>query len=237
LLHRPLTAISADEDLTDPVRAGFADLSERLTNRLAERGDFPGHTATATATATTPTLRWTAPELDKRCSSILMRAPPDFWLMILPYSSSIVSCTTERITHRGGAFIEGHRFIRQLSRADFEAAHLFVPFVGILTKTLPGLGDEFTTEQTKCSSWDMSERKNRRACAFSTSVAVAVASVEHVTNFEAHGIARTPASETNTHGNPHSPSAFSALALHGAEDEDTSINQHDCACLWSEWHT
>jgi Ser/Thr protein kinase RdoA (MazF antagonist) len=30
------------------------------------------------------------------------------------------------------AFIEGYRFIRQLSRADFEAAHLFVPFVGIL---------------------------------------------------------------------------------------------------------
>jgi len=29
------------------------------------------------------------------------------------------------------AFIEGYRSVRQLSRADFEAAHLFVPFVGI----------------------------------------------------------------------------------------------------------
>ena len=64
--------------------------------------DFPGHTATATATAATPTLRCKAPGPDKRCSSISTRAAPDTWLMILLYSSSFVSDTTERITHHLG---------------------------------------------------------------------------------------------------------------------------------------
>jgi hypothetical protein len=137
LLHRPLTAILADEDLGDPVGAGFADLSERLTNRL-RKSKFPGHTATAIA----PTLQCETSGPDKRCSSISMRAAPDIRLMIcrIPLQLGPKRPKGSRIV---GASIEGLSHYPTLSGADFKAVHLFVPFgriwlAGEYARPIPG---------------------------------------------------------------------------------------------------
>jgi Ser/Thr protein kinase RdoA (MazF antagonist) len=131
LLHRPLTAILADEDLTDPVRAGFADLSERLTNRLAEQeglswthchGDCHGYNAN---------IAMDGPRAGQAVFFDFDESGPGY----LAYDLAVFlfNCVLyDRKDHASWmAFIEGYRFIRQLSRANCEAAHLFVPFVGI----------------------------------------------------------------------------------------------------------
>jgi Ser/Thr protein kinase RdoA (MazF antagonist) len=132
LLHRPLTAILADEDLSDPIRAGFADLSERLSNRLAEREG----------------LLWTHchGDCNGRNANIAMQGPRAGQAVFFDFDESgtgylaydlavflFVCVRYDPKDHAPSwrAFIEGYRSIRQLSSADFEAAHLFVPFVGI----------------------------------------------------------------------------------------------------------
>jgi len=132
LLHRPLTAILADEDLSDPLRAGFADLSERLSNRLAEREG----------------LSWTHchGDCNGRNANIAMQGPRAGQAVFFDFDESgtgylaydlavflFVCVLYDRKDHAPSwrAFIEGYRSIRQLSSADFDAAHLFVPFVGI----------------------------------------------------------------------------------------------------------
>jgi hypothetical protein len=59
-----------------------------------------------------------------------MRAAPDIWLMILPYSSSIVSCTTERITHRGGPSLKvialSDNYRERISKLRIFSFHLWV---------------------------------------------------------------------------------------------------------------
>src|SRR6266436_7022237 len=66
-----------------------------------------------------------------------------------------------------------------------------------LTKTLPGLRDEFLAEQSECGSQDMNEREHRCSGLLTAPVAVAVASIEHVSDLEAGRIAGTPASQQN----------------------------------------
>src|SRR6266478_6817727 len=66
-----------------------------------------------------------------------------------------------------------------------------------LTKTLPGLCDEFPAEQSECGSRDMNEREHRCSGLLTAPVAVAVASIEHVSDLEAGRIAGTPASQQN----------------------------------------
>jgi hypothetical protein len=63
-----------------------------------------------------------------------------------------------------------------------------------LTKTLPGLCDEFAAKQIKCSPWDMNEREHRCSSLLAASTAVAVASVKNLSDLEAQRIAGTPAS-------------------------------------------
>jgi hypothetical protein len=105
LVHRPLTAILADEDLGDPVGAGL--LICQSDRQVAQNGsEFPGHTATAR----TPTLQCQASGPHERCSSISMRAAPDIWLMIcrIPLQLCPLRPKGSRIV---GAFIEGYRAI------------------------------------------------------------------------------------------------------------------------------
>jgi len=73
-----------------------------------------------------------------------------------------------------------------------------------LTKTLPGLCNEFAAEQSECRSRDMNEREHRCSGLLTAPVAVAIASIEHVSDLEADRIAGTPASQENTsHGGLH----------------------------------
>jgi hypothetical protein len=71
------------------------------------------------------------------------------------------------------------------------------------TKTLPGLCDEFAAKQFKSSSWDMNEREHRCSSLLTAPVAVAITSVENLTDLEAHRIAGAPAAQQNTHRGPH----------------------------------
>jgi hypothetical protein len=48
-----------------------------------------------------------------------------------------------------------------------------------------GLCNNFAAKQLKCTPWDMNERKNWRSRLLTTPVAVAVASIKHVSNLEA----------------------------------------------------
>jgi Ser/Thr protein kinase RdoA (MazF antagonist) len=98
LLHRPLTAILGDEDLGDPAGEGFADLSERSTNRLCRTG--------ANFLDTLPRYNANIAMQGLRAGQAVFfdfdGSGPGYLAYDLPYSSSIESYTTERITHRGG---------------------------------------------------------------------------------------------------------------------------------------
>jgi len=66
------------------------------------------------------------------------------------------------------------------------------------------LGDELPAQQLERCSWNMNEGKHRRAGVLPASVAVAVASIEHLSDLEAYRVATTPASQESTHGDlPH----------------------------------
>jgi hypothetical protein len=67
-----------------------------------------------------------------------------------------------------------------------------------LTKTLPMLCNEFAVEQGERSPRDMNEREHRCSGLFTTPVAVAITSIEHVSYFETDRIAGTPASQKNS---------------------------------------
>jgi hypothetical protein len=72
-----------------------------------------------------------------------------------------------------------------------------------VTQALPRLCDEFPAKQTECGSWDVDKREHRYSRLLTASVAGAVTSIEHVSDLEAHRIARTTASQENTHGGLH----------------------------------
>jgi hypothetical protein len=68
-----------------------------------------------------------------------------------------------------------------------------------LTKTLPRLRDEFSAEQGECGPWNMNKREYWCSRLLPASVAVAVASIEHVSDHETHRIAGTSTSQEDSH--------------------------------------
>jgi Ser/Thr protein kinase RdoA (MazF antagonist) len=127
LLHRPLSFILAIEDLSDSVRTGLVDLAGRLSGAVAERdglswthchGDCHGynaHIALEGAKAGQAVFF----DFDESAPGYLAYDVAVFlWCCVI----------FERKDHAfWDVFIEGYRSNRQLPRADFEAAHLFVP--------------------------------------------------------------------------------------------------------------
>jgi Ser/Thr protein kinase RdoA (MazF antagonist) len=127
LLHRPLSAILAIEDLSDSVRTGLVDLTGRLSSALAEcdglswthcHGDCHGynaHIALQGAKAGQAVFF----DFDESGPGYLAYDVAVFlWCCVI----------FERKDHAfWHAFTEGYRSIRELPRADFEAVHLFVP--------------------------------------------------------------------------------------------------------------
>jgi Ser/Thr protein kinase RdoA (MazF antagonist) len=127
LLHRPLSAILAIDDLSDSVRTGLVDLTGRLCSALAERdglswtrchGDCHGYNAH---------IALQGPRAGQAVFFDFDEGGPGY----LAYDLAVFlwNCVLfERKDHAfWHAFIEGYRTISELSRADLEAVHLFVP--------------------------------------------------------------------------------------------------------------
>jgi Ser/Thr protein kinase RdoA (MazF antagonist) len=127
LLHRPLSRILAIAGLSDSVTAGLVDLTGRLSVAVAARdglswtrchGDCHGYNAQI------------ALEGAKAGQAVFFdfdESGPGY--LAYDLATFLWCCVIfERKDHAfWHAFIEGYRSIRHLPRADFEAAHLFVP--------------------------------------------------------------------------------------------------------------
>jgi Ser/Thr protein kinase RdoA (MazF antagonist) len=128
LLHRPLSDLLALEDLSDTVRTGFVDLTARLSSALAEwdglswtrcHGDCHGYNAH---------IALQGPHAGQAVFFDFDDGGPGF--LAYDLAAFLHACVLfERKQHAfWHAFIDGYRSIRELSHADFEAAHLFVLF-------------------------------------------------------------------------------------------------------------
>jgi Ser/Thr protein kinase RdoA (MazF antagonist) len=127
LLHRPLSLILAIEDLSDSVRTGLIDLTARLSGALAERdglswtrchGDCHGynaHIALQGANAGQALFF----DFDESGPGYLA-----YDIAVFLWCCVIFERKDHAFWH---AFIDGYRSNRELSQADLEAAHLFVP--------------------------------------------------------------------------------------------------------------
>jgi Ser/Thr protein kinase RdoA (MazF antagonist) len=127
LLHRPLSFILAIEGLSDSVSTGLVDLTRRLSGAVAEReglswtychGDCHGYNAHIALQGAKPGQAVFF-DFDESGPGYLAYDVAVFlWCCVI----------FERKDHAcWHAFIEGYRSNRELPRADFEAAHLFVP--------------------------------------------------------------------------------------------------------------
>jgi Ser/Thr protein kinase RdoA (MazF antagonist) len=126
LLHRPSSFILGIEGLSDPVRTGLVDLTERLSNALAEgdelswthcHGDCHGynaHIALHGAKAGQAVFF----DFDESAPGYLA-----YDIAVFLWCCVIFDRKDHAFWH---AFIEGYRSNRELPPADFEAAHLFV---------------------------------------------------------------------------------------------------------------
>jgi Ser/Thr protein kinase RdoA (MazF antagonist) len=128
LLHMPLSFVLSIEDMNNAVRVGLVDLTNRLASALAERGG---------------SLSWTYCHGDchgynahiglegQRAGQAVFfdfdESGPGHLandLSVFLFSCVAFGRTDHIFWH---AFIEGYRSVRELSQADFEATHLFVP--------------------------------------------------------------------------------------------------------------
>lgn len=127
LLQRPLSWILAMDDLSGSVRTGLVDLTGRLCSALAERdglswtrchGDCHGYNAH---------IALQGPQAGQAVFFDFDEGGPGY----LAYDLAVFlwSCVSfGRKDHAfWHAFIEGYRAICELSHADLEAVHLFVP--------------------------------------------------------------------------------------------------------------
>jgi len=127
LLHRPLSAILAIDDLSDSVRTGLVDLTGRLCSALAERdglswtrchGDCHGYNAH---------IALRGPRAGQAVFFDFDEGGPGY--LAYDLAAFLHSCVSfGRKDHAfWHAFIEGYRTICKLPHVDFEAVHLFVP--------------------------------------------------------------------------------------------------------------
>jgi len=169
LLHRPLSAILTLEDLSDSVRTGLVDLTRRLSSALAERdglswtrchGDCHGYNAQ---------IALEGPRAGQAVFFDFDEGGPGYLaydLEVFLWNCVLFGRKDHAFWH---AFIEGYRTIRELSHADFEAVHLFVPIrhMGLMgstpvvstnggVKPCPPIGSP--------DSWILFCRGNRRSC-------------------------------------------------------------------------
>jgi Ser/Thr protein kinase RdoA (MazF antagonist) len=127
LLHRPLSFITAIEDLGDSVRTGLADLTARLSSALAERdglswtrchGDCHGYNAN---------IALQGPRAGQAVFFDFDESGPGY----LAYDLSVFLWNCVIFERKGHgfwhAFMEGYRSIREVPHADLEATQLFVP--------------------------------------------------------------------------------------------------------------
>ena len=127
LLHRPLSAILADKDLSDSVRIGFVDLAGRLSSALAKweglswtrcHGDCHGYNAN---------IALKGPRAGQAVFFDFDESGPGYLaydLGVFLWNCVLFGRKNYQSWH---AFIEGYRSIRELPHADFDAVHLFVP--------------------------------------------------------------------------------------------------------------
>lgn len=127
LLHRPLSWILAIDDLSDSVRAGLVELTERLRSALAEReglswtrchGDCHGYNAH---------IALRGPRAGQAVFFDFDEGGPGYLaydLAVFLHSCVFFEQKDHAFWH---AFIEGYRTTSELPHADFEAVHLFVP--------------------------------------------------------------------------------------------------------------
>jgi Ser/Thr protein kinase RdoA (MazF antagonist) len=127
LLHRPLSFILAIEGLSDSVATGSIDLTGRLASAVAERdglswtrchGDCYGYNAH---------IALQGPRAGQAVFFDFDESGPGY--LAYDVAAFLWCCVIfDRKDHASWhPFIEGYRSIRELARADFEAAHLFVP--------------------------------------------------------------------------------------------------------------
>ena len=127
LLHRPLSSILAIEDLSDSVRTGLADVTARLCGTLAEwdglswthcHGDCHGYNAH---------IALQGSHAGQAVFFDFDEGGPGY----LAYDLSVFLWNCVLFGRKDHAFwhdfMGGYRSIRELSHADFEAVHLFVP--------------------------------------------------------------------------------------------------------------
>jgi len=127
LLHRPLSFLLEMEDLSESVRTGLADLTGRLSDRLVEcdgiswtrcHGDCHGYNAHIGLQGHRAGQAVFF-DFDESGAGYLA-----YDLSVFLWNCVLFGRTDHEFWH---AFIDGYRSTRELSQADFEAAHLFVP--------------------------------------------------------------------------------------------------------------
>jgi Ser/Thr protein kinase RdoA (MazF antagonist) len=127
LLHRPLAFILAIEDIGESVRTGLTDLARRLSSALAERdglswtrchGDCHGYNAH---------IALQGPHAGQAVFFDFDESAPGYLaydIGVFLWGCVLFGQKDHAFWH---AFMDGYRSIREVPRADFEAAHLFVP--------------------------------------------------------------------------------------------------------------
>ena len=128
LLHRPLSNMLAIEDLGDSVRTGLVDLTARLSRALAEREGLSWTRCHGDCHGNNAHIAQQGPHAGQAVFFDFDDGGPGF--LAYDLAAFLHACVLfEQKQHAfWHAFIEGYRSIRELSDADFEAAHLFVPF-------------------------------------------------------------------------------------------------------------
>jgi Ser/Thr protein kinase RdoA (MazF antagonist) len=127
LLHRPVSAISADQDISDSVRAGFVDLAGRLSGALASCGGLTWTHCHGDCHGYNANIVLQGPRAGQAVFFDFDESGPGYLaydLAVFLWNCVSFGRNNYRLWH---AFIEGYRSIRELSEADLAAVHLFVP--------------------------------------------------------------------------------------------------------------
>ena len=128
LLHRPLSFVLSIEDLNNVVRVGLVDLTNRLASALAERGGSLSRTyCHGDCHGYNAHIGLEGQRAGQAVFFDFDESGPGYLaddLSVFLFSCVAFGRTDHLFWH---AFIEGYRSARELSQADLDAAHLFVP--------------------------------------------------------------------------------------------------------------